>query len=163
MRSFRWFAAQITFPAIGIAIAAWAMNDSPPTLLYSIDVLAKSVDPGDVVTAKYHGFINRLCPVISSEELVGSGQAIPLRTRIPNPQERQEPGEFTREVQLVIPLETPNGVYRIRSIASYDTNWQTWPWLACYAAHVIGPPERPESSFFWVGPVQWGQNSRSTK
>lgn len=145
IRKLRWAFMNIVPAILAMLFVVWLSQDVPPTQVFAIDVVTRSVKPGGDLVLRFRGIRNRACPVISSEEVVdGAGRSYKLPARLGNPD--KETGEFDIEAHYQLPAEAKEGLATFRSIASYGVD----PFRLCFTSHIIGPPDRPAARF-WIG------------
>lgn len=140
-----WVVKNIIPALIAIPIVIWAVRDTPPTQVFSIEPVTRAVPPGGELILRFQGVRNRVCPVISTEEITdGAGKPWSVAPRLGNPENAS--GKFDKEIHIQIPLDANLGFATFESIAVYGVDF----FRGCFTTHMIGPPERPIARF-WIG------------
>jgi hypothetical protein len=129
-------------PTIAASIGVWLITRPPPTTIYGIYSLDRTVPADGVLRIRFYGYRNRACPVVSTEELIDS-RGVPHRVgaRLGNPE--GVTGDFDVIVEIPIPSEMPWGLTTFRSVAVYGTDW----FSLCFRPVRVGPPQRPTARF----------------
>lgn len=146
---------QLVPVAIAVTFSTWLLRDTPPTQVFTLDALTKSVEPGGDLHLRFRGIRHRACPVTSTEEIIDSkGRTFRLTPRLGNPE--HESGPFDIVVHTQVPSEAAKGLATFETVAVYGVD----PLRLCFTTHIIGPPQRPTTRF-WVGPLpQWMSDSK---
>lgn len=145
MRRLQKLFLEIVPPILAVLLLIWGLDNTPPTELYSTDVVPRSVEPGAPFKIRFRGIINRVCPVVSSEEVIDAdGTVWPIVARLGRPTRKR--GPFDTQSDGVLPLNAARGPAIYRSVAAYGVDFLA----GCFQAHTVGPPKRPEARF-WIG------------